>query len=76
MTRIDLTAASDREAIRRKFDISPVTSAPPIATDCDEIPANPNGLNLHAFTHCPDCKSIMHRETGCTQCRPEIRMFG
>jgi len=27
-----------------------------------------SGLNLHAFTHCPDCKGIIHRESGCPYC--------
>lgn len=68
--RIDTTAASDPTVIGAR--LAPV--AAPIA-EPDKVADNPHNLDLHAFTHCPGCKSIMHRETGCTQCHPELTAF-
>ena len=67
--RIDTTAASDPAVIGAKL-------APVVCSEMEPTaPANPHGLDLHAFTHCPDCKAIMHRETGCTACNPALTPF-
>jgi hypothetical protein len=68
--RTDTTAASDPAVIVA------IVPAPAVCSEMEPAEtANTYNLDLHAFTHCPDCKAIMHRETGCSNCHPEIKVF-
>ena len=83
MTRIDLTAASDPRKVANmilgSFAASASATSRAMTTEPAPTPEpepsapnanNPEGLDLFAFTHCPECGYIYHRATGCAYCHP------
>ena len=78
MPRIDITAASDPRKIANmilgSFAASAsatsraMTARPEPEPDPTPNANNPEGLDLYAFTHCPICRGIIHRASGCPDC--------
>lgn len=67
--RIDTTAASDPAVI------GAIVPAPAVCSEMEPAEtANPYNLDLHAFTHCPTCRGIIHRKSGCPDCEPSRRV--
>jgi len=73
MPRIDITAATDPHELANSIlgvFASPQPTA--ISEPADEPGISSEGMDLHAYTHCPSCNAIKHRVGKCANCGYQV----
>jgi len=69
--RVDITAATDPRELANSI-LGAFVSPKPSPEPTDDPGISSEGMDLHAYTHCPSCNAIKHRVGKCANCGYQV----